>query len=306
MTVVNTGLTQASIRAEFFQRFDATTTYFADLATRLASTTGKEEYGFLGQVPPMREWGTGRKARGLLAEKYSIENQKYELTIEVDRDEIDDDQTGQIRLRIQEMATRSATHKDAEIARLLINGAGAGFNSYDGVPFFNASHQSGGSGVQSNIVSRTGTVDVNNPTTAEFRDALKQAIARLIAFKDDQAEPMSNTASGLVCVVPPTMHLTALEAVNATLVNSTTNVLEGAARIIAMPRLVDPKVWYLLKTDVPVRPFIFQDRAPIEFTAQEQDSESGFRREVYEYGVRARYRLTYGYWQFCARIEFAA
>ena len=83
------------------------------------------------------------------------------------------------------------------------------------------------------------------------------------------------------------------------------NVVQGAARIIALPGLTDAKKFYLAKLDVPVRPFIFQDRMPIEFSAQEQDSQSGFTKEVFLYGVRARYRMTYGYWQYCISTEFS-
>ena len=60
-----------------------------------------------------------------------------------------------------------------------------------------------------------------------------------------------------------------------------------------------------MKTDVPVRAFIFQDREPIEFTAMERESESGFMREVHLYGVRARYKMTYGYWQHALQVTFS-
>ncbi len=64
---------------------------------RVVSTSDREDYRWLGTVPKVREWGQGRLAQGLRVESYSIENLKYEATIEVDRDEISDDQTGQIR-----------------------------------------------------------------------------------------------------------------------------------------------------------------------------------------------------------------
>ncbi|HQE27629.1 MAG TPA: Mu-like prophage major head subunit gpT family protein, partial [Phycisphaerae bacterium] len=59
-----------------------------------------------------------------------------------------------------------------------------------------------------------------------------------------------------------------------------------------------------LKTDGVVRPFIFQDREPVEFGALTENSEEGFKREKLLFGVRARYRLTYGYWQFAIRTVF--
>jgi len=303
MAVINTGLLTKGLRSEFFNRFNKTTNYYQDLSTRIPSTSNAETYKWLGTVPRMREWGTGRLAKGLRTESYSVENLKYESTIEVDRDEIADDQTGQIRIRIGELAQRAATHKDYIIAQLLIDGATSGYNSYDGVTFFSDAHVSGDSGSQDNDLTFSAT-DANDPTTEEFKGALKQAIGQMLTFKDDQGEPMPLNVSGLACVVPPTMVFTALEAVNATLINQTSNVLEGAARVIALPWLSDAATWYLLKTDGVVRPFIFQDREPVEFGALTENSEDGFKREKLLFGVRARYRMTYGYWQFAVRTVF--
>ncbi len=303
MAVINTGLLTKGLRSEFFNRFESTPVHFKELATRIPSTSDRETYRWLGTVPKLREWGTGRVAKGLRTETYSVENLKYESTIEVDRDEIADDQTGQIRLRVGELAQRAATHKDFLISQLLISGATTGFTSYDGVTFFSNSHVSGSSGSQDNDLVGS-AADANNPTVGEFKTALKAAIASMMSFKDDQGDPAPVGASGLVCVVPPTMFFTALESINATVINNTTNVLSGAASVVSFPWLSDASMWYLLKTDGVVRPFIFQDREPVEFTSLTESSEEGFKREKFLFGVRARYRMAYGYWQFAVRTNF--
>ncbi len=53
----------------------------------------------------------------------------------------------------------------------------------------------------------------------------------------------------------------------------------------------------MLSTKGVVKPVILQSRTPIEFAALEADSESGFMRDEYVYGVRARYNAGYGLWQ---------
>ena len=294
MAVINTGLLTRGLRSEFFNRLEKTPVHYTELATRIPSTSDSETYRWLGTVPKMRQWGTGRVAKGLRTESYSLE---------VDRDEIADDQTGQIRVRIGELAQRAATHKDYLIAQLLNNGGSAGFTSYDGATFFSNGHQSGDSGTQNNDLTALAG-DADNPTVDEFKAALKQAIATMMSFKDDQGEPSLIGAAGLVCLVPPTMFYTVLEAINATVINNTTNVMSGAATVISLPWLSDLSAWYLLKTDGVVRPFIFQDRESIEFTALTESSEEGFKREKFLYGVRARYRMAYGYWQFGIRTDF--
>jgi len=305
MAIVGTKLSTPGLKANFFKKLGEVgkTTHYEELTTRIVSTTKKETYAFLGSVPQVREWGTGRKARGLYEESYDIKNLKYEATLEVDRDEVDDDQVGQIMVRVNELAERAARHKDYLIGELLKNGHSAGYHSYDGVPFFGATHESGLSGVQDNDLAPS-AVSATAPTAAEFRTALGTAIATLLAFVDDQAEPMSMSAAGLACIVPPSMLITASEALATTVATGGQNVLSGAAKLIALPWLTTATTWYLLKTDVSVRPFIFQDRKQIEFTALTENSETGFLRDVFLYGVRARYCVTYGYWQYAVRNVF--
>ncbi len=303
MAVINTGLITKGLRSEFFNRMNKTPTFWQDVSTRIVSTSDKEDYRWLGTVPKIREWGSGRLAQGLRTESYTVENLKYEATIEVDRDEISDDQTGQIRLRIGELATRAATHKDFLAAQLLTVGETSGHESYDGVPFFSTTHQSGDSGSQSNLLTYDAAV-TSDPTVDEFKAALKKMITQMLNFKDDQGEPMHQTATGLFIFVPANQFLTALETVSATLIESTSNILRDAAKVIAVPYFTDQSKWYLLKTDGAIRPLIFQDREPPEFTALTENTDEGFKREKFLFGVRARYRMTYGYWQNAIRMDF--
>ncbi len=302
MAVINTGLLTKGLRSEFFDRFEAATVFYKDLATRIVSNADREVYRWLGTVPKMREWGGGRVTQGLRTESYSVDNLKYEATIEVDRDEIADDQTGQIRLRVSELAQRAATHKDFLLAQLLAAGETTGL-SYDGQPFFDTAHVSGASGAQSNRLTHDSGAP-ESPATEDFKAALQRALSAMLGFKDDQGEPMMIDATGLVCVVPPNLLFPALESINATVLGNKTNVLEGVARVVSMPWLADPAKWYLLKTNGIIRPFIFQDREPIEFNALTEESDEGFRREKFLYGVRARYRMAYGYWQFAVSVTF--
>jgi len=303
MAIKSTGLNVAGLRSEFFKRFDPAdqAALFQRLCTRIPSTKDAETYRFLGQVPQVREWGTGRQAKGLGVESYSVENLKYEATLEVDRDEVSDDQTGQIMIRVNELGNRAATHKDYMLATLLENGAATGFNSYDGVTYFNAAHVSGASGNQDNDLT-SAIVDKDDPTTAEFKAALRGAVAAMMAFKDDQDEPMFTSQAGLIVIVPPAvMFHAAREALNAAVIAQTSNVDAGMADLATLPWLTSTDTFYLCKNDAVVRPFIFQDREPIEFG---EDKTREFVTEKTLYGVRARYRVTYGYWQYCVRHVF--
>ena len=307
MAIVSTGLSVAGLRGDFFNRMAAIQTFWQELSTRVPSTKDSETYKWLGTVPNMREWGTGRLAKGLRTESYSVENMKYEATLEVDRDEINDDQTGQIRIRVGELAERAATHKEYLIEQLLNNGGASGYNSYDGVTFFNDTHASGASGNQDNDLTFA-AADGTSPTSTEFKGAVAQATAAMMAFKDDRGEAMRIRPSGLAVIVPPIYYTVAVEAMTAAMLGGTSNViatLAGSPRVICLPGLSTTTMMYVLKTDSIVRPLIFQDREPITFDSIVEGSEEAFKREKFLYGVRARYRMTYGYWKYAIRTTFS-
>jgi phage major head subunit gpT-like protein len=307
MAVINTGLLLKGARSEFFDRFIATPTYFGDLCTRVPSTTDSEHYRWLGSVPAMRQFVDGRRPKGLRSESFDVTNLKYEATLEVDRDEIADDQTGQIRMRVGELAQRAALHKDYLLGQLLQNGGSAGFLSYDGQIYFSAAHSSGASGSQDNDLTSVAAADNAVPTSAEFKTAYQEAVAAMLGFKDDQGDVVNLGLTGLVALVPPLLLAPAWEAMNAAMIGSTSNVMPAIAKVIPFPFIPNgttTQTWYLAKTDGVVRPFIFQDREPIEFGSVAEGTEQEFKKEKYLYGVRARYAISYGRWQHCVRHVF--
>ncbi len=305
MGVISTGLTEIGVRAAFFAGFDGASDHYKQLCTRIPSTTAEEKYRFLGNVPRMREWGPGRQLQGLMSESYDVASLRYEVSLEVDADEVADDQTGQSMTRIRELGQVAGSHKDYQIAQLLINGNAAGFVGYDGVPFFSASHVSDQSGTQDNTIAPTAT-DPDDPTVAEFKKALTQAIQRLMSFKNDKGNSMRSTPDGLSLIVPGSMFFTALEVVGATMISSSDNVLKNSAAVVPLPEIDDANVFYLLKTNVELRPLIFQDREAIRLDQVGAGSELHFSKNKFWYGATARYRITYGRWQYAIRAEFEA
>lgn len=310
--ITSLGLNVAGLRSEFFARLAAVTgIYWEALTMRVPTTKGNEDFRHLGAVPQMREWGTGRLGKGLNKESYNVETLRYESTLEVDRLEIDRDQTGQIRIRVQELAQRAAMHKDFLIGNLIKSGGTAGFTATDGKVFFATNHEFGASGEQSNDLTFDISVKMpaepNTPTAPSaptIRRAFSEAVGTMASFKDDRGEPLRMTPSGLYLACTPLTAQAYYDALNATLVNSTTvqQVIGKPTQIVPFPELTNDAQFYVFKTDEPVKPFVFLDESPIEFGAQEQNSESGFVQEVYRYGVRAVYRIWLGAWQKAIRV----
>jgi len=310
--IVSTGLNVSGLRSEFFARLAAITDVVWDrLTMRVPTTKGNEDFRHLDSVPQMREWGTGRLGKGLAAESYNIATMRYESTLEVDRLEIERDQTGQLRIRVQELAQRAGTHKDYLLGGLIKNGGSAGFTSPDGKIFFATDHERGASGAQSNNltfdISTVMPAEPNTPTAPSIptiRRALSTAVAAMAMFKDERGEPLRMSPSGLIVACHPENLQVFRDALAASIIASTSvaPLVGRPTDVIAFPEFTDAAQFYVFKTNEPLMPFTFLDEAPITFEAQEQNSESGFMQEVYRYGVRAVYRIWLGDWHKAIRV----
>lgn len=132
---------QRGFKTNFQTGFAGYTAIYTQLATIVPSTTAVEDYGWLGDIPKLREWIGDRHIHGLESHGYSIRNRKFELTIGVKRDDIEDDKLGLYRPRFEMMGHSAAQHPD-EVMFELINGSWT-FPCYDGQPFFDDEHPVG-------------------------------------------------------------------------------------------------------------------------------------------------------------------
>jgi phage major head subunit gpT-like protein len=108
------------------------------IATRVPSTTSENEYGWLGQLPNVREWIGDRVVHGLEAHDYTIKNKKFELTIGVKGDDIDDDNIGIYGPMFTEMGMSVSAHYEQLCFGLLKDGFST--KCYDGQFFFDTDH----------------------------------------------------------------------------------------------------------------------------------------------------------------------
>jgi len=295
--VKDTVFLEPALKPEFLSSFDATPSLVPDMATVTTSDKAEENYGWLASSPGMSEFLDERTLDGLKSVKYTLINRKFENSISVDRDELDDDQLGAIKMRINDMGQRAAQHRDELLFETLE--AGTTTTGYDADFFFTTTHPdllgvAGGPGDQSNLLTGTGT------TTALLKTDVQTAITALKNIKDYRGKPFHGTLNpaNIMIVCAPAIEYAMKEAVNATLIANTTNMLVGAVgKVVVANWLTDSNDWYMLYTGDVIKPLIFQDRAGIEFSALEGETERGFMREEYLYGSRARYACGYGLWQ---------
>lgn len=108
------------------------------VATTVPSTTKSEEYGWLGKIPNVREWIGDRVVQNLTSHDYTIKNKPWELTIGVDRDDIEDDNIGIYAPLFQEMGRSTGAHYDQLCWPMLVNGFTTA--CYDKQYYFDTDH----------------------------------------------------------------------------------------------------------------------------------------------------------------------
>lgn len=143
----NLAILFVAFKAAFNTGFRSVTPEWSRVATLVPSTTKEEKYGWLGQFPRLREWVGDRQFKHMAAHDYAIKNKKFEGSVAVPRDDLDDDTYGVFSPLFQEMGYAAATHPDELVWQLL--GAGFATQCYDGQYFFDTDHPVG-AGVASN------------------------------------------------------------------------------------------------------------------------------------------------------------
>jgi phage major head subunit gpT-like protein len=125
-------------KANFQDGFDGLKPSWGRIATEVKSTTGTEEYGWLGQLPGMREWIGERQIKNIMQHGYAIKNRPFEMTVSVPRPAIEDDNHGVYGPLMKEMGRSAAEHPDILVYSLLK--AGFATLCYDGQNYFDTDH----------------------------------------------------------------------------------------------------------------------------------------------------------------------
>ncbi len=139
----NLSLLTTGYRASFNTGFRSQAPVYTQLATVIPSTTKTEKYAWLGQFPKLREWIGDRQFKHLAAHNYTIENKTFESSVEVPREDIEDDQYGVYNPLMQEMGYSAATHPDELLFAMLA--AATTTTCFDGQYYFDTDHPVGSS-----------------------------------------------------------------------------------------------------------------------------------------------------------------
>jgi phage major head subunit gpT-like protein len=309
------GLGSRSIIGQFYAALEAVTgaSWVSKIAMLMDSDQESETYKWLGMVPAMREWIGGRNAKGFRENGITITNKTWEATLEILVDWIRRDKTGQIAVRIAELAVRASEHDAKLLSTLITNGTGAtsGY-CYDGQVFFDIDHSEGDSGTQLNLLAAAQVAALNvaaptAPTSAEAVKAILGVIAYMLNYKDDQGEPMNaNARNFLVMTSPALWGYLAQGIIQPVVTSGETNAIVALkadgfnVSIAANPRLAYTKQFVTFRTDAPAKPLIIQEEEPMSVSALAEGSEEEFKNNRHLYGIKRISNVGYGYWQYAA------
>lgn len=138
-----------------FQRgFKGVEPLYSRLAMIVNSKSRDEAFGWLRDLPGFREWLGDRFIYGLEAEGFTIENRKFEMTVRVQRTDIEDDRIGTYAPMFENMGRRSAQHPDKLLASLIASGFNT--NCWDGQFFFDTDHPVGPQGALQSVANTQG------------------------------------------------------------------------------------------------------------------------------------------------------
>jgi phage major head subunit gpT-like protein len=282
--IVNGGTLQAlytGFKMLFNKGLESVQTFYQELCTEVPSSNATEEYKWLGRFPKMREWIGDKQFQNLEAHGYSIKNKDWEASVEVDRNDIEDDNVGLYNPLFTSMGEEAKRHYDVLAMALLLNGFSTA--CYDGQYFFDTDHPVNGA-----PVTNTGTEVLSADNYAAAR-------AKMRDFTDDRGRPLYVNPNLLV--VGPSNEATAKKIIEAEFDSSgATNPWKGTAKLLVLSGLGTK--WFLMDTTRAIKPLVIQIRKkPVMVSKVTTDSEAVFQRKAFQYSVECRDNGGYAFWQ---------
>lgn len=122
----------------FNAAFAAVEPKYKEIAMVVPSSSKSNTYSWLGKMPKFREWFGSRVYNDVKEYGYTITNKKFENTVSVERDDIEDDLLGTYTPLFSDLGKEAAQFPD----ELVFGALRDGFKNlcYDKRPFFSKSH----------------------------------------------------------------------------------------------------------------------------------------------------------------------
>ena len=273
----NLGILTTAVNTRFKTAFNATAKdKYNEIALTVPMATGVINYPFLEQLGGMREWIDDRKVKKIAANKLVVSARKFEETVAIERDAIEDDTYGMYMPIIDNLGVQAANLRGDLIEEVLTNASSAKW--VDGANFFGTSRKYGKETIS------------NYTTSALSKSTLKTAYDAMRNYKGHGGTKLKVRPRYLV--IGSALRWTAkalvenpLEEVNgAALPNDTYNLVQ----ILETDADLGNK-WFLIgETGIGKAIGYFDRIAPSMVRKDKETDDNVFYQDEYVYGTRAR------------------
>ncbi len=297
--IVDTVLLEKGLKAAFNKAMsgivaDSGASMALEAITSIFPSEGEDEkYGFLGDLPAVREWVGDKTAGHIKDYSYTLTNKNYYIAIDIDRNEINDDRMGILKPRIAQMVNTLNRHK----WQLIVDQLEAGETNlaYDGSAYF-ATHSNP---ALDNLLSGTSS------TLASIKTDIYTGRATMLEFVSDADRAMRLAMDTIL--VPAEQEGLFLEAVESSANpggagTGIFNPMKGwIKQLIVEPSLGDADDWYGFAANQPLKPMILQIR---ENANPVLDTTSTARNRIMVFS--AEMRCVAGYGIFAQAIQMVS
>lgn len=226
----------------------------------------------IASVPGMKEFKSERKHGVADNTTATIAPRKWEATLDVKREEVEDDALGQVPAKVKRMKTKSGRHYGALALEALNLGFTAKLN--DGKAFFHAD--------RGNLIS--GALSATN---------FDKAYDALLGMEDGNGDPINATPTHLIVGVE---NRSAAEAIlkKEYLAGGEANPNYKRVELIVDPR-IEGKVWALVAGSEGATPLTIAERIKVGNPVAKTDlnSDKAFETDIFSWGLRGRYDASY-------------
>lgn len=276
------------------------------VSMKVPSNTRSTRHAWLTNVGKFKEYLGEKQVERLSTRAYVLTNKKYELTIEIPEEDLEDDQLGMWGKTAEMMGRQAAKWPDDMLLNVIQNGKT--LTCFDGQPFFNGSHpvnaDKTGLGTYANLITAT-------PLTPTNFGIVWQKMQQ---FKSDDGRPLPVVP--FLTVVDPSNAVQIRQILNNTLVGVNTtgspggvaavgNVMQGITDSLVIPELGNEAgVWYMLATLGGVKPFLRQIRKePVTTPMTSATAGNVFWHDKLVWGAKARGNAGYTFPFLAVRVE---
>ena len=276
-------------KRNFEKGLESVSTEYLSYSTVVPSNTSIETYPFLEKFGGMSEWLTDRQIKNVASKKLELKNRKFEDTVALRREDVEDDQYGIYAPVMQEMGFAAANLWGELAVEALYSGAVDTW--IDDKTFFATDHAYG-----SNTINNKTTSALSSSTYAAARLAM-------LSYKGHNDRALKVLPNLLI--VGPALEATAFDILQQELVidsaatGGTTDYVGGAirnrwrgtAKYIVLPELTGTyaNYWFMCDVSRPLKPVVVQQRMMPKLTKKDNETDDNvFDEDVYKYGTRAR------------------